>query len=273
MTIPSRRKRVVAAHVGLTIATVWAALAAFYAVKRYGCSPLQFECREEFWRRFEDFILLQWLDAWQTLTSGVLALAAAAVGAWFLSKQIGLADRHETDRVARGHASARAALSFNLDYLWRHEESVAAWLREQLAHISLGTLTSAPPRLDQQMVASLERMIANSSKLEVEPYAELISLLQVQSARLHGHWAASLSGDPPGLVELLDRCYDAIEAAARINALFPYARFSAGADCPRTPERSDITNARSTIGFREHQVSPQTTAGLNARIDRRWPTA
>lgn len=57
MTIPSRRKRVVAAHVGLTIATVWAALAAVYAVKRYACSPLQFVCREEFWRRFEDFIL------------------------------------------------------------------------------------------------------------------------------------------------------------------------------------------------------------------------
>lgn len=260
-----------AAYIGLTLLGAWAALAFVYGVQRYGCSPMEMACRAAFWRRFEDFILLQWLDAWQTLTSGILALAAAAVGAWFLSKQIGLADRHETDRVARGHASARAALSFNLDRLWRYEESVAAYLNTQLVHISLGTLTAEAPTLDQQTVASLERMIANSSKDEIEPYAQLIGLLQVQAARLHGQWARSSAGDPPGEEELLDRCYDAIEATARINALFPYARFAAGEDGPRTPERSDITNARSTIGFRERQVSLRTTAGLNARIDRRWP--
>ena len=258
-------------YMGLIAAVGWIVLAAVYAGRRYGCNPTEAQCLIGFWRRFEDFILLQWLDAWQTLVSGAFALAAALIGAAYLSRQISLADRHEQDRIARGHAAARAALSFNLDRLWRYEENVVAWLKTQLASIPAGALTGPPPELEDAVVSALERMIAHSVKGEISPYAELMSLLQVQQARNHGIWVRWQAGDLPNRFELLDRCYDAIEAAARVNALFPYARFDSNAPAPRSADREDITNARRTIGFRDHEVTRHDGADISARIDRRWP--
>ena len=70
---------------------------------------------EDFDLRWAGFVA--WLDHWQTLISGVLAVAAAAVSIGFLSKQIRQADKQEQERQRRRHATAKATLPLALSQI------------------------------------------------------------------------------------------------------------------------------------------------------------
>ena len=59
---------------------------------------------------------LCWFE-WQTLVSGLLAVAAAGFTVRYLKKQISLSDKQERDRLRRQHEATRATLPLTLSGL------------------------------------------------------------------------------------------------------------------------------------------------------------
>src|SRR5688572_15153227 len=68
---------------------------------------------------------IDWLNTWQTLFGGILAIAAAAFA-------IGQTERHESRRRQSRHAAARATLPLTLSGICDYATSVAGHLRTVL---------------------------------------------------------------------------------------------------------------------------------------------
>jgi len=170
----------------------------------------------------------EWLNKWQTLISGLAAVAAAGISIRYLSKQIRQTDQHEQARLRRRHAAARATLPLALSQICGYAETA---VREMdILRCSLNSETSPPapgfsrPEPPIELVASLERMIEATDNASVtRVLSDIIIEMQVLAANL-----VALSGEEgrrrsarPNIDAYMVR---AAKVYALASSLFPYAR-------------------------------------------------
>lgn len=133
-------------------------------------------------------VILKFGYDWQNLLAGLSAIFAAWIGASAIARQMRQADEQEEDRLRRKHASARALLPLALSGLSEYAQECAD--RLTVLHYSAQTSLAAgvkafrAPEIPSTAVAGLQAMVEAASILEVPAFSIILSLLQIQAARL-----------------------------------------------------------------------------------------
>ena len=180
--------------------------------------------------------VIAWVYEHETLAGGFMALASAILAAWFLSRQIGQAERHERDRFRRRREAARAMLPLALSSISDYAERSALAGKSLLDQCVDGALEGGPdlnvpvlPLLPTDALFALKEMIELSSRGETATIAKIATVIQYQYSRL-----SSLVADathPPAnniiIIQSINIETYIIDAAiiyARVEALFDFGR-------------------------------------------------
>lgn len=168
------------------------------------------------------------LERWQTLISGVSALYAAVVGAYFLNRQTQQAAKIEADRLARNLAAVRSTLPFLLSTIHSNMKEVASELmrlHDDGTQSASEAAREAFKNVDvpQPIISGLQKFIEAESRSDiVSVVSEMLSEFQILSARIQ-----SIKIDEHMLI-LKINTENYIAQCAKIVALasllFPYAR-------------------------------------------------
>lgn len=221
-----------------------------------------------------------WYD-WQTLITGLLAVAVAFITGSLLWLQIRQSKKQEDERRVARFTAARAALPHQLSSICHYAKSVAyelARVRRKYEHITAGHLYAefVIPMAPDSLIDRLEKAI------EAIPHPNIVSLLgeiltemQVLSSRIFelrdSHAMRSLSG----ISSLLD---DYISQAAKLyvmsEGLFEFSRGSVEADQISKIEWATVKNKLNFWEVNSHDFEK-----LNLLLDRRilsrpiiWPS-
>lgn len=215
-------------------AFVWALMWLVYTTQHLPCTPIfSSRCGARLWSAAGWVVQFGWVKDWGGFVGSLLALAAALIGAWFLHRQITLAERQEAERLARRRAAARAALPSGLSEIVR----ICRWNLANLLSLALsadgrvipnGTPVEPFSTLDPQSRQTFLDMIEVLDTDQAQEFAALLARIQVVEARLEG-MVEALAGRPPyremTLLEgLYGRMADIAEIYVRVSNLFPYAR-------------------------------------------------
>ncbi len=165
--------------------------------------------------------LYQWIYQFQTLITGIIAIAAAYLTFRVVREQIKQTSDLEELRRAREEAAARAALPLALsevaEYSLQSIRSVEGLRKEQAG--------PERPRLPQLPVSSFSvfQDVARSADREIaKQIVELLSLIQVQHSRLKGLHEGQTQIEH----NFLGAIIDAANVYCRVNVLFSYGRES-----------------------------------------------
>jgi hypothetical protein len=133
---------------------------------------------------------VNWLDHWQTLVSGVLAILAAFAGAMLLRKQIAQTEGHERDRLRRRSNAVRATLPLTLSGFGAFAKSAVIELKNaQLLlpanHIGVLPPGFNPPVPPSELVNDLKEMIESTDdEAVISAMSEIVSEVQTLYSRM-----------------------------------------------------------------------------------------
>ncbi len=174
------------------------------------CEPLfSQQCASQAWNYVGDAVWLRNLYAWQTLATGLIALVAAAIGAWFVHQQIVL----ERERRRRVSASVRAMMPHTLAGLIDYLDECSAALRA-----SINGASHTMPRIPPDIISQIQKIVEVSEDAVATQVSALLGDLQVLDSRL-SHLAKQ-----PNKQNAQDFAINAMAAHAAASLLFPYAR-------------------------------------------------
>lgn len=193
---------------------------------------------------------------WQTLVGAVLAVLAAAGGAFLLWKQISLAKVHEEERRRRRFAAARATMPLLLSAICAYARDVASALKS--VHPAAGqygfgadSLALSVPNLPGELTPALERLIESTGDDDLaQCIADLLSQLQVINARIS---EIPRLGTATGGLQLMIEDYMIQTASiyAAASSLFGFARREA--TDPSSSEKMSVKSALNLLEIREHE--------------------
>ncbi len=129
----------------------------------------------------------QWLDKWQTLIAGVLALVGAYWAVIGIRQQIEFSERQERERLQREHNAVRATLPLTLSGLIEPLRSMLLALHTAREGVRAQGFTTDfdPPAVPAQYVTELQAVIATTDQKDViEPISEIIREIQTLWARV-----------------------------------------------------------------------------------------
>lgn len=213
---------------------------------------------------------IDFLDKWQTLISGFLAVGAAAVGTYFLRKQIAQSELHERTRLRARLASARAVLPLALDQIANYATQQIGALAELHENCRLWTLEAPKPSLRKVELPSdvifllreaIEAADANRLPKALELLSDIIAEIQVLNARIEGAEERLAKSGPSGLtLELEEHIVLAAKLYGLAVGLLPFARRADG-DGPIAVSWNDARNRLIT--------SRVEIPGVNQILDRK----
>ena len=183
-----------------------------------------------------------WLEDWQTLVSGMLAVGAALWTVFTLRQQIN-EQKAQTEAVAirhrelleRKHRAARSQLPLTLSSICEYASNCIGFFME--------TEESLPPTIDPA-VASLEKVVEYADADSADALIRLAGHYQVHNARLQ-----PLEGSDSFLFKV-ERIYDAAVLYAYAERSFPYARGEEKFINSRPLSREEVDRAlRIAVGF------------------------
>lgn len=171
-----------------------------------------------------DYSFSDWLNRWQTLIAGIIALAGAGIGAYFLNRQITQDKELEAQRRASKFYAIRSVMPLTLSALMGYVRGEVHVLQ------NLGPGGELPDELSHlpgDIVEVLKEFIKFADNSEAQSTVRLmLSDIQIHRARLlcdmprAGQRQTSLAGTyVAGNIVRLTCIY------ARIFALFGYSRF------------------------------------------------
>ncbi|MNR93861.1 hypothetical protein D3C72_249270 [compost metagenome] len=170
------------------------------------------------------------LEAWQTLTAGLIAIGAAFIGARAVNRQTAAQERR-ADELRRVRFDAeRANLAVTAKDLYAYTTVSGAFLAEAWSIASSNTL-SADPAFPEQAAGRVVAMIeASPDKAVRSALAHLIRKLQVQSARVLGtsHLVDTALTLPYRQADLARWAVDTAELQSLVDELFKFAREETG---------------------------------------------
>lgn len=196
--------------------------------------------------------MIETISEWQTLIGSLVAIGAAFVGGGYINRQIHQADRLEAERLRRRLLAARAVLPLALSTLSRYTRDCATELQRALGTMRGDTLgrseTLGFPPPPATAIASLTEVIEASGDDRISlPVSDLLSRLQVQSARLAG-----LEDRGPERIvtarELRDHLLGTAEVEARVSSMYEYARRERD-DIPPHLHRDDVPRSLGILGI------------------------
>lgn len=203
----------------------------------------------------------EWLSAlenWQTLASGLIALAAALIGATLIFFQIRQARSFERDRILRRRDAVRSTLPIVLSNIIEYTRGLAIELvrvREEVTNgiVDLPVVENRDfptlPRGDTSVLAD----VIEASPTDIrDSIAYLLVRLQVQASRIRSLQMENISGGRQLAVSIENidvYIWDAVEVYLRCEALFPYARRQSEA-APPDLNSSDLSRGLLAVGVR-----------------------
>jgi hypothetical protein len=166
-----------------------------------------------------------WINRYQTLIAGFIALAGAVLTVVAILAQIRQVNDIEQARREHDEIAARAVLPLALSTLHDYVDScikvIAAYsdkiddsMREYMDE------SCQLPTLPRDVLPSLKDVIKYAPKETAGEISLLLVSLQIQHARLRDG-KFRLEGR---MLDRDDRIFDCVELLARINRLFPYSR-------------------------------------------------
>lgn len=179
-----------------------------------------------------------WLNRYQTLFAGLLALGGAAATVWAIRLQIDTGKEAEADSRRREHLAAQSVLALALSTLGNYCEECVAYLRKLQRELPKQTPIHAinpAPRLPDKLVEPFMQCVRFTSDDKASQIANLLSVLQIQHARI-----VSLHNETIIQHSIDSRLLDTADLMARASKLFSYAR---GETNPFQTER--VTNAET----------------------------
>lgn len=244
----------------LTVLAFWLVAAIVLSLAQWACEfPWTRECQHTFFQGLQKIILLQWVDDPETLVSALLAVVAAAVGSYFLYRQITQSDAHENKRRHRAYRAAKAmtplALSEVCDFAGA---CLGEWVRARdhvlilNRGVDVGSLEIELPTLSTESIAILRAIIEAAPKKECAPFVRLIRDVQVTIARTRSLTQTINSpGRRPILHSITGQMLELLELYAQAARLMPYSRGEADIPEDVRPNADDIRNAIQVYGWWE----------------------
>ena len=234
---------------------LWGLLLLVFAPGRI-CTPVfSGECVSRAWNYVGDAIWLSDLERWQTTFAGVMALSAAFVSMYFISKQIKQSEKHERERLKRKQLAARAVLPLMLSHLMTYTQACAEALKEALDNCVDDRLprTAArpqPPAVPLDLVMELKQSIESSPSSIGERIADILSDLQVLDARLRD---ISETSDASILLAINIETYvlNVVELDARASSAFHYARRTSDTIGDDNDVADRLLTSMRLLGFRD----------------------
>ena len=171
-----------------------------------------------------------WLNWYQTLIGGFVALGGAFLAFQAVRGQIAQLDRLEEQRRGRESYAARAVLPLALSSICDYAESCTEAL------VLVGSGTGVPkgwelPRIPLDSIDTLREAVRYSDSKQAKELADLISWIQVQHARLR---SLSQGGRSSGTsLTVQQGILDLAEIYGRASDLFDYGRRSDEGPFPR----------------------------------------
>ena len=196
---------------------------------------------------------------WQTLVSGILAIAGAAIGALLLYLQLRQERRRELERRRRQHSASRSMLPIALSAITEYIESIARDLRRIRAEsgdheVQIGSLTAwKPPPIPDVQATMLTEVIESASDEIAEVLSELLRQLQVQTSRIRFLRTRAAAQHHLSVHELKDNIRYAARIYALSASLFSYARRESDAAQSEITDK-DKRAALRAFGFPSHEI-------------------
>lgn len=228
--------------------------------------------------------LRQWAYNHEGLASGLLALAAAVIGAVLLQRQITQSERHERSRIASRREAVRTMLPLALSTIVSYATlsgKAAARLMDQCVGENLpeGDLEVPDmPRHPSDALATLKELVEFLDPADVRPFALLVADLQVQASRLSETLASVAHGRRLSVLRINLEQYvlDAAFVYARTSKLFDFARGAAN-EVPRSILWSDVKSALFFFDMHPEDDEPiartimrRSEGNLAAAVAARW---
>lgn len=213
----------------------WVLLLLVFAPGRICWPQPSARCALHAWNYLGDLIWLRYLDHWQTLAAGLIAILAALIGGHFINKQIyqtaqleAARQAIEVDREAREFDAVHAMLSLYLDVLAEYVLECAAALRtiyRMRRGTASATIVDAPeiPPAPKDVAIYFQSVILRSPANLRQPFVDILQKLQVLNARLRSLRRRYNSGRA-NLSEFDDYALDVMDLHSTVIALFPFAR-------------------------------------------------
>ena len=219
----------------------------------------------------------RFIDHWQTLLTGFFALGAAYITVRGIQGQIANDRAIETSRRKREEAqglreedSARVVMPLALSELNQYASDCMRLLTElipqpgPLAARNVFAAGIIAPRIADNVIDTLQLCARYAPQDIVDQIAGLLSMLQVQNARLRGLVSRNI-GRAISVPELVNATLDAADVYARSAALYEYSRNEEM--LRRVPEPDRIRNALHAVSIWE-QGQPEIYAALARREER-----
>jgi len=155
-------------------------------------------------------ITAEFLDRWQTLISGVLAVAAAGVTVYFLARQIEIESRRDRMSARRAETGARIRIAPALSPLSVYvDEAFLHWARQDrtalfpaLPHASIETLMQVSIDVDDDTFQSIRELVQWAQVFEAR-----VTGFLVQDTKPPVNWREVLVSDLMYLSCLINRLY------------------------------------------------------------------
>lgn len=215
-----------------------------------------------------------WIDHWQTLIAGSLAILAAIVGGIFINRQIRAAKTSEIEARQRKFDAARAVLPLILSALSEYaircnKLLMAIHATKAGENIPKQAAPSPPPPIPSGVIDDLRAIIEHSDEPFRGNVKRLIGQLQVQVARIGSMVTHLKAGydDDHSITALNIETYmiDGADIYARCSALFDFARGTSD-EVPGGPTRADIRTGLRQTGIWE-DLYPRTHQRVDAHYD------
>lgn len=200
---------------------------------------------------------IAWLDKWQTLISGVLAVAAATYAAVKLRQQIGLQklqidDERSRHDIAekRKQRAARVAMPDALSAICAYTDEVYSWL------IGAAELPLAP----EEALRTLKWAVEHLDGSGADAVVDLLVEYQVHRARIEDGGRYMLDGD---------KLHDCMLLRYRASSLFDFARGTSKSASRSYPSFSEVEDVLQAFQLLIGEVSDQVVEHTRGRFDRR----
>ncbi|ESX47734.1 hypothetical protein NLY43_04290 [Mesorhizobium sp. C416B] len=191
---------------------------------------------------------------YQSLIGAGLSVAAAAVGIFYLYRQINQTEALATRERLAKRTAARAVLVLTLSLINRYAtQSVSIYLLllDKLVDNTLPRSIPFPafPELPAGVIADLKEAITYGDDIEKEAYAEIIRALQVFIARQLGNSDANREHHIIARENIEEEIIDGAEIYARGSSLFDFARGNDTAQIEIAVSPAGISNALAIMGI------------------------
>ena len=168
-----------------------------------------------------------WLKDWQSVVNGLLATIAAGGTIWAIGVQVRQSDDHKSEELKRKNLARRIAASQPLSNIMQYQENIILELGVFLSAVpELNSWNSKlqAPNVDDKDIRSLIDCLETATGNATLDIAELITDLQIQTARLFALRESSNSTTIISRQNIISYAVDALTIYARSSRLFRYVR-------------------------------------------------